>query len=212
MVAAPRTDVDLVARLRAGDQAAFRDLVGRNQAAMVRFARGYVPSAAVAEEVVQDTWIAVLKGLDGFEGRSTLRTWIFRILGNQARTRGERERRTVPVSSLTDELHEAEQPSVPIERFTGPAGRGAWAQPPARWSDIPEERVLAGATFEAIAETMNTLPENQRRVVALRDVEGWTSEEVCELLELSEVNQRVLLHRARSKLRSALEDKLGGSR
>jgi RNA polymerase sigma-70 factor (ECF subfamily) len=205
-------DADVVARLRAGDQAAFRDLVTRNHAAMVRFASGYVPSTAVAEEVTQDTWIAVIRGIDGFEGRSSLRTWIFRILANQARTRGARERRTVPASSLTDELAEAEQPSVSVERFAGPPGRGMWAQPPARWSDQPEERLLVSATFERFAETVSTLPENQRRVLVLRDVEGWTSEEVCELLELSEVNQRVLLHRARSKLRALLEGELGGGR
>ena len=205
-------DADVVARLRAGDHAAFRDLVTSNHTAMVRFASGYVPSTAVAEEVVQDTWIAVIKGIDGFEGRSTLRTWIFRILANQARTRGMRERRTVPASSLADELAEAEQPSVSVERFAGPPGRGMWAQPPGRWSDQPEERLLISATFERFAETVTTLPENQRRVLVLRDVEGWTSEEVCELLELSEVNQRVLLHRARSTLRSLLEQELGGWR
>jgi RNA polymerase sigma-70 factor (ECF subfamily) len=206
-------EADVLARLRAGDQAAFRDLVRKNHAAMVRFATGFVPSTAVAEEVVQDTWIAVIRGIGGFEGRSTLRTWMFRILANQARTRGVRERRTVPASSLTDELADAEQqPSVAVERFAGPAGRGVWAQPPARWSDQPEERLLIGATFERFAETVTTLPENQRRVLVLRDVEGWTSEEVCELLELSEVNQRVLLHRARSRLRATLEQELGGPR
>jgi RNA polymerase sigma-70 factor (ECF subfamily) len=178
---------------------------------MVRFASGFVPSTAVAEEVVQDTWIAVIKGLDGFEGRSSLRTWMFRILANQARTRGERERRTVPASSLADELRDAEEPSVPLERFAGPAGRGMWAQPLARWSDQPEDRLLAGETFDAFAQTVMSLPENQRRVVVLRDVEDWTSEEVCELLELSEVNQRVLLHRARSKLRGTIEHELGGA-
>jgi len=210
-MANPSTDADLVARLRAGDQAAFRDVVLRNQAAMVRFASGFVPSTAVAEEVVQDTWIAVIKGLDGFEGRSSLRTWMFRILANQARTRGERERRTVPASSLADELRDAHEPSVPLERFAGPAGRGMCAQPLARWSDQPEDRLLAGETFDAFAQTVMSLPENQRRVVVLRDVEGWTSEEVCELLELSEVNQRVLLHRARSKLRGTIEHELGGA-
>jgi RNA polymerase sigma-70 factor (ECF subfamily) len=209
---ATATDADAVARLRAGDQAAFRELVAGNHAAMVRFASGYVPSTAVAEEVVQETWIAVIRGIDRFEGRSSLRTWIFRILANQARTRGARERRTVPVSALVAELADAEQPSVPIERFAGPPGRGMWAQPPARWSDQPEERLLIGATFERFAETVMALPDNQRRVLVLRDVEGWTSEEVCELLELSEVNQRVLLHRARSRLRALLEDELGDAR
>jgi RNA polymerase sigma-70 factor, ECF subfamily len=207
----PAAEADLVVRLRAGDQAAFREVVLRNHAAMVRFASGFVPSPAVAEEVVQETWIAVIRGIDGFEGRSALRTWIFRILANQARTRGVRERRTVPASSLTDELAEAELPSVSVERFAGPPGRGMWAQPPARWSDQPEERLLAAETFGHFAETVSTLPENQRRVLVLRDVEGWSSEEVCELLELSDVNQRVLLHRARTKLRGALEQEFGGA-
>jgi RNA polymerase sigma-70 factor (ECF subfamily) len=206
------SDADVLARLRAGDQAAFQDLVAKNHAAMVRFASGFVPSRAVAEDVVQDTWIAVIRGIDGFEGRSTLRTWMFRILANQARRRGVREQRTVPASSLARELAEAEQPSVPAERFTGPRGRGAWAHPPTRWSDQPEERLLVAATFGRFAEAVSALPENQRRVVVLRDVEGWTSEEVCELLDLTEVNQRVLLHRARSTLRALLEQELGGSR
>jgi RNA polymerase sigma-70 factor (ECF subfamily) len=205
------TDAELVAGLKARDADAFRTVVHRHHAAMVRLAESYVPSRAVAEEVTQDTWMAVMAGIDRFEGRSSLKTWIFRILANQARTRGERERRTVPVSSLARELDEPE-PSVPIERFLGPEGRGVWAQPPSRWSDLPEERLLANATFAILDETVQTLPENQRRVLVLRDVEGWSSEEVRQLLELSEVNQRVLLHRARSKARAALERELGGDR
>ena len=201
------TDTELLPRLRAGDGAAFREVVSCYHPMMVRVAETYVPSRAVAEEVAQDTWIAVMRGLDGFEGRSSLKTWMFRILANQARARGGRERRTVPVSSLAAELDD--EPSVPIERFAGPAGRGMWAQPPERWSDQPEARVLSGATFALVAETVERLPENQRRVLVLRDVEGWSSDEVCELLELSEVNQRVLLHRARSRVRAALEAELG---
>jgi RNA polymerase sigma-70 factor (ECF subfamily) len=177
---------------------------------MVRLAETYVPGRAVAEEVVQETWIAVIRGLDGFEGRSSLKTWMFRILANQAKSRGERERRTVPLSSLASELDEA--PSVPPERFTGPPGHGAWAQPPERWSDQPEAQMLSDATFAIVASTVMTLPENQRRVVVLRDIEGWTSQEVCDLLDLSEVNQRVLLHRARSRLRAALEAEMGDVR
>src|SRR3954471_6747373 len=184
------SEAGVVARLRAGDQAAFRDLVAGNHAAMVRFASGYVPSTAVAEEVVQDTWIAVIRGIDRFEGRSSLRTWIFRILANQARTRGTRERRTIPASSLGEELAEAEQPSVAVERFAGPPGRGLWAQPPARWSEQPEERLLIGATFERFAQQVATLPDHQRQVLVLRDAEGWSSDEVCEVLGLTEVNQR----------------------
>jgi RNA polymerase sigma-70 factor, ECF subfamily len=201
-------DSELLPRLRAGDGSAFRDVVGCYHPIMVRVAETYVPGRAVAEEVVQDTWIAVMRGLGGFEGRSSLKTWMFRILANQARSRGERERRTVPLSSLVAELDEGEA-SVSPERFTGPAGRGMWAQPPERWSDEPESRLLSNATLALVATTVKVLPENQRRVLVLRDIEGWTSEEVCDLLELSEVNQRVLLHRARSRLRAALEADMG---
>jgi RNA polymerase sigma-70 factor, ECF subfamily len=208
VVVALPADEELVPRLRAGDGAAFRDVVACYHPMMVRVAETYVPSRAVAEEVAQDTWIAVMRGLGGFEGRSSLKTWMFRILANQARTRGERERRVVPMSSLAGELDD--EPSVPPERFKGPAGRGHWAQPPARWSDQPEARLLSGATFELVAKTVEQLPENQRRVLVLRDIEEWSSEEVRDLLELSEVNQRVLLHRARSRVRAALEEQLGG--
>jgi RNA polymerase sigma-70 factor (ECF subfamily) len=207
MVSLPADDV-LVPRLRAGDGAAFRDVVACYHPTMVRVAETYVPSRAVAEEVVQDTWIAVMRGLGGFERRSSLKTWMFRILANQARTRGERERRTVPMSSLAAELDD--EPSVSPERFRGPPGRGHWAEPPERWSDQPEARVLSGATFEVVAQTVMALPENQRRVIVLRDIEEWSSEEVCDLLDLSEVNQRVLLHRARSRVRAALEQRMGG--
>ncbi|HKA05297.1 MAG TPA: sigma-70 family RNA polymerase sigma factor [Acidimicrobiales bacterium] len=208
VVVALPADEELVPRLRAGDGAAFRAVVACFHSMMVRVAETYVPSRAVAEEVVQDTWIAVMRGLGGFEGRSSLKTWMFRILANQARTRGERERRTVPMSSLASELDD--EPSVPPERFKGPAGRGHWAQPPARWSDQPEARLLSGATFELVTKTVERLPENQRRVLVLRDIEGWSSEEVRDLLELSDVNQRVLLHRARSRVRAALEEEMGG--
>jgi RNA polymerase sigma-70 factor (ECF subfamily) len=203
MVALP-PDAELVSRLRARDAAAYRALVGAHQGALIRLAQTYVPSRAVAEEVVQDTWIAVVRGIDRFEGRSSLKTWIFRILANQARTRGERERRTVPVSSLGAELGD-DEPAVSVERFMGPAGRGMWAQPVERWSEQPELSALSGETLAFVETTMQSLPEHQRRVLELRDIEGWTSREVCELLDLSEVNQRVLLHRARSKVRASLE-------
>lgn len=197
----------LVEKLRAGDARAFREVVEAYHASLVRVAETFVPSHAVAEEVAQDTWQAVITGIDRFEGRSSLKTWIFQILTNQARTRGARERRTVPASSLASELDEG--PSVPLERFAGPEGRGAWAQPPARWSDQPATVVEIDATFAALAETVKVLPENQRRVLLLRDVEGWSSQEVCDLLDLTEVNQRVLLHRARSTVRAMLETRLG---
>ena len=200
-------DSELLPRLRAGDGSAFRDVVACYQPMMVRVAETYVPSRAVAEEVVQDTWIAVMRGIGGFEGRSSLKTWIFRILANQARSRGERERRSIPMSSLVGEL--GDEASVPPERFTGPPGRGMWAQPPERWTDQPESRLLSDATFALVGTTVKALPENQRRVLVLRDIEGWTSDEVCDLLELTEVNQRVLLHRARSRVRAALEAEMG---
>ncbi len=198
----------IVERLRAGDESAFRELVGRHHAAMVRFAESFVPSRAVAEEVAQEAWLGVIKGIDKFEGRSSLSTWIFRIVANIARTRGERERRTVPTMNLTEELA-GEGPSVPPSRFTGPDGRGAWSQPPARWSELPDERVLSESTFQQIAAVASQLSETQRRVFVLRDVEGWSSAEVCQLLDLSEANQRVLLHRARSRVRAALEADMG---
>ncbi len=199
----------LVERLRAGDESAFRELVRRHHAAMVRFASTFVPSRAVAEEVAQEAWLGVIKGIGRFEGRSSLHTWIFRIVANIARTRGERERRSVPAVNLTAGFAE-DTPSVPPGRFAGPQGRGAWSHPPARWSELPDERVLAQSTVDRVAAIASQLPEAQRRVFVLRDIEGWSSAEVCNLLDLSEVNQRVLLHRARSRVRAALEDELGG--
>lgn len=204
-------EADLVDRLRHRDAAAFRTLVSAHHASMVRVAETYVPSRAVAEEVVQDTWHAVITGIGEFEGRSSVKTWMYQILLNKARTRGVREQRTVPVSSLActldDEL--SDEPTVSVERFTGPHGRGVWAQPPARWSDLPEAAIDLTATLDDIRRTVRTLPENQRRVLVLRDIEGWSSAEVCAVLELTEGNQRVLLHRARSSVRAALEERLG---
>lgn len=204
----PTRERMLVVRLRAGDESAFRDLVQRYHGAMVRLAETFVPSRAVAEEVAQEAWLAVIKGIDRFEGRSSLKTWIYRIVANIARTRGERERRTVPTGALTEELS-SDEPSVSADRFSGPQGRGAWATPPARWSDLPEEHVLAQGTVDRVKAIASDLSSNQRRVFLLRDVEGLAAAEVCELLDLSEGNQRVLLHRARSKVRAALEAELG---
>ncbi len=206
-MAKPWEERALVERLRAGDQSAFGELVRRHHPAMVRFAETFVPNRAVAEEVAQEAWLGVIKGIDRFEGRSSLATWIFRIVGNIARTRGERERRTVPVS-LTEELGEG-TPSVPPSRFSGPRGRGAWSEPPARWSELPDERVLSDSTFARVAEVASELSPTQRQVFVLRDIEGCSSTEVCDLLGLTEGNQRVLLHRARSRVRAALEAELG---
>jgi RNA polymerase sigma-70 factor, ECF subfamily len=166
----------------------------------------YVPSRAVAEEMVQETWLGVMRGLDRFEGRSSLKTWIFRILTNIAISGGSRERRSVPFSALAD-ADDAGGPSVDPDRFLAPDHDrypGHWALAPTRWA-TPEERLLAGETRGVILAAIEQLPPAQRAVIALRDVEGWPSEDVCAALELSEGNQRVLLHRARTRVRSALE-------
>jgi RNA polymerase sigma-70 factor (ECF subfamily) len=203
----PLPDGRLVELLRAGDESAFCELVRRHNNAMVRFAETFVPSRAVAEEVAQEAWLGVIKGIDRFEGRSALSTWIFRIVANIARTRGERERRTMNTLSLSEELAEG-GPSVPPRRFKGRPGHGVWSEPPAPWSDLPDERLLTQSTFERVAAVASKLSENQRRVFVLRDIEGFSSTEVCELLDISEVNQRVLLHRARSQIRGALEEEM----
>jgi RNA polymerase sigma-70 factor (ECF subfamily) len=197
--------MELVRALRAGEEAAFAYLVDMFGRSMQRVASLYVRDRAVAEEVVQDAWIAVLRGIDRFEGRSSLRTWIFSILVNTAKTRGVRESRTVPFAALGDDS-EPEHRSVPEDRFLadGTAWPGHWASGPAHW-DAPLERLLSQETRDVITAAIDQLPEMQRRVVTLRDVEGWSSEEVCNVLEISETNQRVLLHRARSKLREAID-------
>ena len=201
-------DRRLLERLRAGDEAAFMELVERYSGSMLRVARMYVPSQAVAEEVVQETWLGVLRGLDRFEGRSSLKTWLFRILVNRARTRGERERRTVPFATLAGEEAAGDGPSVDPDRFMGPDGAhpGGWAFPPRRWDTDPERSLSDAEALELVKAEIDKLPEMQRLVITMRDVEGWSSAEVRHALEISETNQRVLLHRARSKVRAALED------
>lgn len=201
----PTSDPPLVAALRAGDEAAFAELVDRFGASMRRTALRLVHDPEMADELVQDAWLAVLRGIGRFEGRSSLKTWIFRILANKAHTRAGRERRTVPFSSLAP--HEAE-PSVDPERFLGaghPRWPGHWASPPERWDDQPESRLLSTETRSVIEATIAELPEAQRLVITLRDIEGFSSEEVCTLLGVSSGNQRVLLHRARSRVRAVLE-------
>jgi RNA polymerase sigma-70 factor, ECF subfamily len=191
--------------LRRGDEATFRELIDTYSSPLLRVAMAYVPSRAVAEEVVQETWLAVMNGLDRFEGRSSLKTWIFRILTNLAMTRGTRERRSVPFSALAA-AEDTGEPSVEPDRFL-PADHewgGHWAQPPERWQ-TPEEGLLSGELREVIAAAIRELPVAQRTVIALRDVEGWPAEDVAAALEISEGNQRVLLHRARTKVRAAIE-------
>jgi RNA polymerase sigma-70 factor (ECF subfamily) len=200
-------DEQLVAALRAGDEDAFRAVVHDWHAALLRVARIFTPSRSVAEEVVQETWLRVLGALDRFEGRSSLRTWVFRILVNTAKTRAQREGRTIPFSALQD-VARVPEASVEPERFLPddhPQHPGGWAVPP---RELPEDRLLASETRAVIAEAIDALPASQRAVISLRDVEGWSSDEVCNALDISEVNQRVLLHRARAKVRQALEDYL----
>jgi RNA polymerase sigma-70 factor, ECF subfamily len=194
-------DAALLERLRAGDEAAFMELVERHHAALVRLARSFVSSAAVAEEVAQETWLGVLNGIDRFEGRSSLKTWIFRILVNRAKSRGARDARSVPFSSL----EQADEPSVDPDRFLD---AGAWSSPPRPWEGEPVERLLAGEARGVIDGAIEQLPPVQRQVITLRDVEGLPAEEVCDALDLTDGNQRVLLHRARGTVRQALEDYL----
>jgi len=174
---------------------------------MERLARVYVHSADLAAEVVQETWMAVLHGLQRFEGRSALKTWIFRILTNKAKTRGVREGRTVPFSSLGRE-DDDRGPAVDADRFTS---KGRWADPPSGWGHGTPEAILQRKdSMQALQEAIATLPPGQRAVVTMRDIDGWDSEDVCNVLEISETNQRVLLHRGRSKLRGALEQHYRG--
>lgn len=191
-------DLELLDRLRAGDEKAFVILVKRHHEAMLRLAASFVPSLAVAEEVVQDTWLGVLRGLGGFEGRSSFRTWLFRILVNRARTTGARERRTVAIGDAG--------PAVEASRFSE---TGQWQSPPEQWVEDAEDRLQAGKLAGRIRSVIGELPDRQRAVVTLRDVEGLSSGDVCQVLDISEANQRVLLHRGRSRVRQVLETEFG---
>jgi RNA polymerase sigma-70 factor, ECF subfamily len=199
-------DATLVRDLCAGDESAFRHILDAYSGLLLRLARTYVPTHAAAEEVVQDTWLGVIKGLDRFEGRSSLKTWIVGILVNTAKTRGVRERRSIPFSAATNGEPD-EEAAVDPSRFL-PADHDRWphhwAAAPTAWP-VPEDRVLAGEVREVIVRAIDALPPAQHEVIALRDVGGWGSEEVCEALGITAGNQRVLLHRARSKVRAALE-------
>lgn len=206
--AAPPEDLALIRRLRAGDQDAFMELVEALQPSMLRVALMFVSSLAVAEEVVQDTWVGVLRGLDRFEGRSSLRTWIFRILTNTAKTRGQREGRSVPFASLAG--NDLDAPAWDPAAFLGPEGEGAgqWSSLPNDWRGVPEERLLSAETRAVLARAIDALPPMQAEVIRLHDVAGWSSREVRNALDLTPTNQRVLLHRARAKVRRALDDYL----
>ena len=210
-VVAPSTtafsDQQTLAALRAGDERAFRELFARSYPMMKRVARTYVASEAVAEEIVQETWIAIVTGIDRFEGRSALETWIFSILTNQAKSHGARERRAVPFSCVAPS--DAEEPAVDPDRFqkNDDAWPGHWATPPRPWQK-PERRLLSLEARDRLKAALAELPDRQRLIVGLRDVEGHSAEEVCDLLNLSQENQRVLLHRGRSRLRAILEEYL----
>jgi len=207
MAQAAAAEAQLLEALRARDEGAFTALVREYQPSLVRVARMFVSSQAAAEEVAQETWLGVLTGLDRFEGRSSLRTWIFRILTNIAKTKAMREGRTLPFSALQDPARVPEA-AVDADRFLDsehPRWPGHWAAKPTPW---PEDALVAAETRERLAEAIEALPATQRAVISLRDIEGWSSEEVRNALDLSETNQRVLLHRARSKVRAALESYL----
>jgi RNA polymerase sigma-70 factor (ECF subfamily) len=192
----------LIAALRAGDETAFLALVEQYQSSLLRLAMMYVSNRAVAEEVVQDTWLAVLQGINRFEARSSLKTWLFSILTNCAKTRARREKRTLPFSSVWDDERYEGEPAVDPARFNE---RGYWVSPPRSWETQPEERLLSSETRRVLDETIAGLPAAQQQVITMRDIEGWSAIEVCNALAISQTNQRVLLHRARSRVRRALE-------
>jgi RNA polymerase sigma-70 factor (ECF subfamily) len=202
----PDEDAALVEALRRGDEQAFATLIDRYHASLLWLAMSYVATKEQAEDVVQETWLGVLNGIDRFEGRSSLKTWIFRILVNRAKTKGVRERRSVPFSSLESDGDERE-PAVDPSRFQ----EGAWSAPPESWEGIPEDRLLSGETRTVVEDAIARLPDMQRAVITLRDVRGFTAQEACEVLGLTEANQRVLLHRARSKVRARLEGYLASA-
>jgi RNA polymerase sigma-70 factor, ECF subfamily len=200
------SEAELIDRLQSGDEAAFSWLVDTYSASLKRLALVFVSADAVAEEVVQETWLAVLTGVGRFEGRSSLKTWLFKILTNRAKTRAAREKRTVRFSELEPE--DGDGPVLSPERFLppdDPTFPGHWSTPPYPWSVTVEQSLLRRETMEVLRRGLENLPRAQRTVVMLRDVEGWPADEVCSALELSEANQRVLLHRGRSRLRSILE-------
>jgi len=204
-------EVSLIYSLREGDEAAFTWLVEEYHPSLVRLARLFVQEESVAEELAQDTWLAVLMGLNYFEGRSSLKTWIFTILTNKAKTRGQREKRSIVFSDLEDVASDLS--TVSPDRFnpdTAERSPNHWVKElkPVSWIGMPEDRLVSQETMKLINQTIEALPENQRIVMTLRDTHELSSAEVCNVLGISETNQRVLLHRARARVRQALEDYL----
>jgi RNA polymerase sigma-70 factor (ECF subfamily) len=200
-------DLRVVAALRAGDEAAFASLVDQHGGALQRLALNYVRDRSVAQEVVQETWLGLLQSLERFEGRSSLKTWIFHILVNCARSRARKESRSVPFSSLGETFADSGEPAVDPSRFQQHGARwaGHWASPPGAWHQSPESSAISNETRACVRDAIAGLKDTQRTVITLRDVEGFSSEEVCNLLQISDTNQRVLLHRARASVRRALE-------
>ena len=195
-------DRQLVRALRQGNEQAFTFLLGRYRGSLERLARTYVHDRALAEEVVQETWLGVIRGIDSFRGDCSLKTWVYRIMINTARTRATKEHRSIPFSAVDDGAGES---AVDPDRFLAD---GRWVSAPRSWSSVPEDCLFARETMSRARDAIEALPPTQRQVITLRDVEGWKPDEVCTLLGLSQANQRVLLHRARSKVRAALEDYL----
>ncbi|MDH5562885.1 MAG: sigma-70 family RNA polymerase sigma factor [Nitrospirota bacterium] len=208
----PRDEASLVRALQDGDETVFSAVMDQYSGSLLRLAMAYVPSRAVAEEVVQETWIGVLEGIGRFEGRSSFKTWVFRILTNRAKTRGTRERRYEPFGLAGVDSEKDEGSSLEDSLFVAEgSGSGHWVDPPQGWeADTPERALLSKECRIAIEEAINGLPDNQRQVITLRDVEGVSAEEVCNILTISETNQRVLLHRARTKVRRVLDPYVRG--
>jgi RNA polymerase sigma-70 factor (ECF subfamily) len=206
------SDVDLIDRLRGGDEDAFVWMVNTYGGSLKRLALAFVSVEAVADEVVQETWLAVITGISRFEGRSSVKTWLYKILTNRAKTRAMREKRTIVFSEL-DGASPRGEAAVDPERFLPadhPVNPGHWASPPDQWSGSAEDEVVGREMMEVLRRGLDALPPAQRAVVSLRDVHGWPAAQVCEALALSEANQRVLLHRGRSRLRGVLEDYFAG--
>jgi RNA polymerase sigma-70 factor (ECF subfamily) len=202
-------EMRLVEALRRGEEQAFVTLIDRYSPALLRLAQVYLPDRAAAEEAVQETWMGVLQGIHQFEGRASLKTWIFRILMNRAKTHALREGRSIPFSALPEADENDGEPTVDPERFLPPdhfRWPGHWVSFPQSWEDIPEERLLSLETQGRIRQAIQALSPGQREVITLRDIEGWASDAVCDFLHISPANQRVLLHRARAQVRQALED------
>jgi RNA polymerase sigma-70 factor (ECF subfamily) len=203
----------LVAKIKARDEAAFTELIQRFHGYLLPLANFYVSNQAVAEEVVQEAWLAVLNGIDRFEGRSSFKTWISRIVMNLAQTRGVRESRMVPFAEFADDEAQRTDAAVDPARFRDAAGDypDHWSVAPRPWNADPEKQLLSGEIMSVLERAVESLPEAQRLVLTMRDVNGWSAEEVCNVLAISETNQRVLLHRARSKVRGILENHFSAS-